>query len=67
MRLGPYSPLKVSEMVMPTCPGHAEAMHNLGALLADSDPGHARGWWEKATAVGDTFAMTNLGWLLATS
>jgi hypothetical protein len=27
-------------------------LNNLGALLADSDPGQGRRWWEKAAQAG---------------
>ena len=44
--------------------GDADAMSNLGVLLADSDPDPARRWWKKAAEAG---AMYNLGVLLADS
>jgi TPR repeat protein len=42
-------------------------MFNLGALLKDSDPDTAKGWWEQAAAAGDSDAMSNLGLLLEES
>ena len=45
-------------------PATLDAMFNLGAVLHRRDPGTARGWYEKAAAVGRTDAMNNLGGLL---
>ena len=47
--------------------GDTDIMFNLGVMFADSDPGQARRWYEKAAEAGNARAMNNLGLLLADS
>ena len=46
---------------------HTGATESLGVLLAGSDPGQARRWYEKAAEAGNSDAMFNLGELLEDS